>query len=135
MSRENLWLVKCTDRDGDDVNDLRQQHMAGHLAHIEAIVDHLAMAGPLKDHAGERIIGSLLAYRTDDLSQAQAWLEADPYARWYLGVGGVDAAGAGCRRPGGWRDLVGARGSTGPFAPPARQATLLISLTAHMASP
>jgi len=81
MSRENLWLVKCMDRDGDDVNDLRQQHMAGHLAHIEAIVDHLAMAGPLKDHAGERIIGSLLAYRTDDLSQAQAWLEADPYAR------------------------------------------------------
>jgi uncharacterized protein YciI len=81
MSRENLWLVKCMNRDGDDVNDLRQQHMAGHLAHIEAIVDHLAMAGPLKDHAGERIIGSLLAYRTDDLSQAQAWLEADPYAR------------------------------------------------------
>ena len=44
MTRENLWLVKCTDRDGDDVDDLREEHMAGHLAHIEAIVDHIAMA-------------------------------------------------------------------------------------------
>ena len=54
MARENLWLVKCTDRDGDDVDGLREEHMAGHLAHIEAIVDHIAMAGPLKDPAGER---------------------------------------------------------------------------------
>ena len=54
MARENLWLVKCTDRDGDDVDDLREEHMAGHLAHIEAIVDHIATAGPLKDAAGEK---------------------------------------------------------------------------------
>ena len=81
MARENLWLVKCMDRDGDDVNDLREEHMPGHLAHIEAIVDHIAMAGPLKDPSGERIVGSMLAYRTDDLEQAKAWLEGDPYAR------------------------------------------------------
>jgi len=24
MARENLWLVKCADRDGDDVDDLRK---------------------------------------------------------------------------------------------------------------
>ena len=36
MARENLWLVQCADRDGDDVDDLRKEHMAGHLAHIEA---------------------------------------------------------------------------------------------------
>ena len=74
MPRETLWLVKCTDREGDDVDALRQQHMAGHLAHIEAIVDHIAMAGPLQDLSGERIVGSMLAYRTDDLTQAKAWL-------------------------------------------------------------
>ena len=54
MTRENLWLVKCTDRDGDDVDDLREEHMAGNLANIEAIVDHIAMSGPLKDAAGEK---------------------------------------------------------------------------------
>ena len=78
MARENLWLVKCTDRDHDDVDDLREEHMAGHLAHIEAIVDHIAKAGPLKDAAGEKIVGSMLVYRTDDLEQAKAWLDGDP---------------------------------------------------------
>ena len=82
MARENLWLVKCTDRTGDDVAGLRDQHMAGHLAHIESIVDHIVMAGPLKDPSGERIVGSLLAYRTDDLEQAKSWLDGDPYARY-----------------------------------------------------
>ena len=81
MTRENLWLVKCTDRDGDDVDDLREEQMAGHLAHIEAIVDQIAMAGPLKDAAGEKIVGSMLVYRTDDLEQAKAWLDGDSYAR------------------------------------------------------
>jgi len=54
--------------------------MAGHLAHIESTVDHIAMAGPLKDLSGEPIVGSMLVYRTDDLEQAKAWLEGDPYA-------------------------------------------------------
>ena len=81
MARENLWLVQCADRDGDDVDDLRKEHMAGHLAHIESIVDHTAMAGPLKGPSGEHIVGSMLVYRTDDLDQAKAWLEGDPYAR------------------------------------------------------
>ena len=80
MARENLWLVKCTDRTGDDVAVLREQHMADHLAHIESIVDHIVMAGPLKDPSGEHVVGSLLAYRTDDLEQAKSWLNGDPYA-------------------------------------------------------
>ena len=81
MQRENLWMVKCMDREGDDVTALREQHMAGHMKHIEDIVDHIAMAGPLKDEAGEQIVGSFLAYRTDDLNQAKAWLDGDPYAQ------------------------------------------------------
>ena len=44
MTRENLWLVKCTDRDGDDVDDLREEQMAGHLAHIEAIVSGIHLS-------------------------------------------------------------------------------------------
>ena len=81
MERENLWMVHCMDRQGDDVTALREQHMVGHMKHIEDIVDHIAMAGPLKDEAGEQIVGSFLAYRTDDLNQAKAWLDGDPYAR------------------------------------------------------
>ena len=81
MQRENLWMVQCTDREGDDVTTLREQHMVGHMKHIEDIVDHIAMAGPLKDGAGEQIVGSFLAYRTDDLNQATAWLAGDPYAQ------------------------------------------------------
>ena len=107
MARENLWLVKCTDRDGDDVDGLREEYMAGHLSHIEAIVDHIAMAGPLKDPAGDKIVGSMLVYRTDDLEQAKAWLDGDPYAR--CGIWGNDRvvpSGVGGRYPSRWCDLV-----------------------------
>jgi len=81
MARENLWLVQCMDRRGDDVTVLREEHMVGHMRHIESIVEHIAMAGPLKDDEGEQVVGSFLAYKTDDLNQAKAWLEGDPYAQ------------------------------------------------------
>ena len=81
MNRENLWLVKCIDREDDDVAVLREQHMVGHMKHIESIVEYIAMAGPLKDEAAERVVGSFLAYKTDDLKQAKAWLDGDPYAQ------------------------------------------------------
>ena len=101
-------MVQCMDREGDDVTALREQHMVGHMKHIEDIVDHIAMAGPLKDEAGEQIVGSFLAYRTDDLNQAKAWLDGDPYARErYLGDRGVVAPGARSRDLGWRRDLVG----------------------------
>jgi uncharacterized protein YciI len=82
MARENLWLVKCTDRDGDDVDGLREEHMAGHLAHIETIVDHIAMAGPLKDPAGEKIVGQHVGvpHRRSRASR-RPWLDGDPYSR------------------------------------------------------
>ncbi len=81
MNREHLWLVQCMDREGDDVAALRQEHMVDHMKHIEAIVDHIAMAGPLQDEAGKHVVGSFLAYKTDDLDRAKAWLAGDPYAQ------------------------------------------------------
>ena len=51
-------MVQCMDREGDDVTALREQHMVGHMKHIEDIVDHIAMAGPLKDEAGSRSSGA-----------------------------------------------------------------------------
>ena len=80
MARESLSRVKCTNCDGDDVDSLREEHTAGHLAHTEAIMDHIAMAGSLKDPAGEKTVGGMLVYRTDDLERAKAWLDGDPPA-------------------------------------------------------
>ena len=36
--RENLWMVQCMDREGDDVTALRAR-LLGHMKHIEDIVD------------------------------------------------------------------------------------------------
>ena len=60
MVRENLWVVKCTDRQDDDVPQLREEYMAGHLSHLEAIVDHIAMAGPLKTPRAAELWGACL---------------------------------------------------------------------------
>jgi len=81
MTRETMWMVKCTDRKGNDVGPLREQNMVGHMDYIKGIVQHIAMAGPLKDDSGKEIVGSLLVYHTDNLDQARAWLEGDPYAK------------------------------------------------------
>ena len=81
MQRENLWMVQCMDRERDNVTALREQHLVVHMKHIEDIVDSIAMAGPLKDEAGEQIVGSFLAYWTDDLNQEKAWLAGDPLAQ------------------------------------------------------
>ena len=74
-------MVQCMDRQGDDATALREQHMVGHMKHIKAIIDHIAMAGPLKDEAGYETAGSFLAYKTDDLNQGKAWLGGDPYTQ------------------------------------------------------
>jgi hypothetical protein len=52
MERENLWVVKCTDREDDDVPQLREEYMAGHLSHLEAIVDHIAIGWSLEGSVG-----------------------------------------------------------------------------------
>jgi uncharacterized protein YciI len=35
----------------------------------------------LKTRLEKKSLGSMLAYRTDDLEQAKAWLDGDPYSR------------------------------------------------------
>ena len=66
MAREELSLVKCTDRAGDNVDNLREEHTAW----------------PLWGPAGEKIVGSMLVYRSDDLEQAKAGLDGEPCARY-----------------------------------------------------
>ena len=66
-------------RDKPDALQVRLDNRAAHLAHIEAsgVVE---LAGPFLD-AGGRMTGSLIVLNVETLAQAQAWADADPYAK------------------------------------------------------
>jgi uncharacterized protein YciI len=70
-----LFAFRCLDGPGSATR--REAALAAHLAHVEAHIDHYAVAGPLKD--GERMVGSLLVIKAGDAAEARARLEADPY--------------------------------------------------------
>lgn len=67
----------CTDK--ANALQTRLDNRAAHLAHIEAsgVVE---MAGPFLNAAGQ-MTGSLVVLNVEALAEAQAWAEADPYAR------------------------------------------------------
>ena len=66
-------------KDKPNALQTRLDNRAAHLAHIESsgVVE---MAGPFLNAAGQ-MTGSLVVLNVEDLAQAQAWAEADPYAR------------------------------------------------------
>lgn len=66
--------------DGPGGAEKRSAHVAAHLAHVEANIARYAVAGPLRDGAGESV-GSLLVIHADDLADARAFLAEDPYAQ------------------------------------------------------
>lgn len=61
----------------------RAEYRAAHFAHIENIIDSIAIAGPLKDDNG-KFVGSMVVVNANDRDAAQAILKSDPYF-----VGGV----------------------------------------------
>ena len=67
----------CTDKAG--ALQTRLDTRAAHLAHIEdsGVVE---MAGPFLNTEGE-MTGSLVVLNVETLAEAQAWAEADPYAK------------------------------------------------------
>ncbi len=67
----------CTDKAG--ALQTRLDNRAAHLAHIEdsGVVE---MAGPFLNTEGQ-MTGSLVVLNVDTLAEAQAWAEADPYAK------------------------------------------------------
>jgi uncharacterized protein len=67
-------------RDGPDAPRLRDEHLAAHLAHVEANMDKLLLAGPLKDESGA-YAGSLIVFGVDSADEAWALMQADPYHR------------------------------------------------------
>lgn len=57
---------------------IRMEKLKLHLAHVEANLDRLAVAGPLRDEDGN-FTGSLLVVKAESEAEARAQIEADPY--------------------------------------------------------
>lgn len=73
-----LFAVRCIDAAGS--GPIRQQHLAAHLAHVEAQMARYRIAGPIKNADGVNI-GSLLVIEAADADDARAFIMADPYGR------------------------------------------------------
>jgi uncharacterized protein YciI len=57
---------------------IRIEARHAHFAHIETIIDKVAVAGPMKDEDGA-IIGSLVVLDVSDAAEAETVLRSDPY--------------------------------------------------------
>lgn len=103
-----MIAVICWDRPGPDAGATRLHLLAAHLAHVEAILDDLLVAGPLRDDAGA-ICGSLLVWKTDSVEEAKALMARDPYSaadiwarveyRAFSGAAGDWVGGAAWKQP------------------------------------
>lgn len=67
----------CQDKPG--ALQTRLDNRAAHLAHIK-VTGIVEMAGPFLNAEGQ-MSGSLLVLEVENLGQAQAWADADPYAK------------------------------------------------------
>jgi hypothetical protein len=59
--------------------NVRQENRPAHLEYLKS-TDLVAQAGPLLDARGG-MIGSLIILEVEDMAQAEAWADADPYAK------------------------------------------------------
>lgn len=56
----------------------RSTQQAAHFAHVETILDKIALAGPLRDADGQSI-GSLFVLKVATAEEAEMLFRADPY--------------------------------------------------------
>lgn len=73
-----LYAIIARDAPGSAA--ARQSARDDHFAHIETIIDRIAIAGPLKDEAGA-FTGSLVIVEAESEADARALYERDPYHR------------------------------------------------------
>ncbi|GAB5488734.1 MAG: hypothetical protein Pars2KO_23040 [Parasphingorhabdus sp.] len=74
--QKGTFILVCLD--GNNTEDLRRDHMFGHLDHIEKYNDLYRVAGPLKSDDGE-FYGSFFMVSADDEAEARSIIEGDPY--------------------------------------------------------
>ncbi len=102
-----MFMVLACDRAGPEAAAERQRLLAAHLAHVEAVMDRLLVAGPLTGADG-RAVGSLLILDVADEASARARMVEDPYSsaaiwerveiRPFRGVAGRWVGGAAWKR-------------------------------------
>lgn len=73
---DKLYAIMAWDAPGAAAR--RSAHRAAHFAHIETIMDRIAIAGPLYADDGS-FAGSLLVVKADSLDAAETILKSDPY--------------------------------------------------------
>jgi len=73
----HTYFFYCIDK--PDSAALREQFLTEHLSYIEKILDHLEVAGPLRDEGSEEIIGSCFVFNVDTRRKAEQLLHDDPY--------------------------------------------------------
>lgn len=64
--------------DGPDSAEKRAATQEAHFAHVEAVMDKVAIAGPVKDTDAVNV-GSLFVLKVASSEEAEALLRADPY--------------------------------------------------------
>ena len=75
---KTCFLVTCMD-DLSKSGPLRGAHLDGHLEHVERHWKRYVTAGPIREPGGERLVGSVFLVLADDLADAKALMEGDPY--------------------------------------------------------
>ncbi len=73
------FAIVCLDK--PDHGHLRAENRPAHIEYLNANLAHMLLAGPFLSEDGERPMGSLLIMEYDDLDQARAFAEGDPYAK------------------------------------------------------
>lgn len=72
-------LVALIAKDKPGALQTRLDNRAAHIDHIKAS-GIVAQAGPFLDADGQ-MCGSLVILEVEDIAEARAWADADPYAR------------------------------------------------------
>jgi uncharacterized protein YciI len=73
-------MIAVWAEDAAGADAARASELGAHLAHVEAVMAQIFVAGPLLDGAGQ-VVGSLLVFDVRDEAAARAMMEADPYFR------------------------------------------------------
>ena len=73
-----LFAITCTDKPG--ALSLRMEARPAHLDHLKAHESSLILVGPVLDLEGKPC-GSLLVIQAEHRADAEAFAQADPYAK------------------------------------------------------
>lgn len=74
---QTCYLVIC--RDGSSSAAPRATNLKGHLDHVEKHWKRYVTAGPIREPGGEALVGSVFLVLAENLEDAKALMEGDPY--------------------------------------------------------